>query len=156
MRLRAACMLLVALAAGCAGRSGPPEIIGGTPCSSCGMGVSDRHFACERRVAGGWRVYDSVECLLRDAGGSPGGGVYLADYDTQALHAADSLWVVRGEFSTPMGGGLAAFLRRGAADTVAAETRGRVGRLAEFATGRGGVAGGVAGGVGRAAPGRSR
>ena len=129
----AACIALIAFAAGCGGRTGPPEIVGGTPCATCGMGVSDRHFACERMAGGTWRVYDSIECLLKDGGPSAGDSIYLADYDTQALHAADSLWIVRGNFSTPMGGGLAAFLARSAAHTVAAETGGRVGRLAEFA-----------------------
>jgi nitrous oxide reductase accessory protein NosL len=118
--------------AGCA-PAGPPPIAAGAPCGFCGMGIEDRRFACERPVGGRWRPYDSIECLLRDAARAPGGAAFLADYDQAALHAAESLWVVRGDFPSPMGGGLAAFLDRAAADRVAAATRGRVGRLAAFA-----------------------
>lgn len=144
---------LLVLAPGCARRSGLPAILTGTPCAACGMGVSNKHFACERQVDGSWRVYDSIECLVKDAAATPGGIVYLADYDTAELHPADSLWIVRGDFSTPMGGGLAAFLHRGTADTVAVQTNGRVGRFEELAkggagdsaaAGQGAVAGGLA------------
>jgi nitrous oxide reductase accessory protein NosL len=129
----AAALLPVLLVWGCARPvSGPPAIADGVPCVACGMPVHDLALACERKIAGGWRIYDSVECLLRDAAATPGGASYLADYDRRALHAADSLWVVKGSFPTPMGGGLAAFLDRAAADTVAARTGGRVGRLGEF------------------------
>jgi len=104
------------------------------------MEVQDLRFACERAVGRTWRAYDSIECLLRDAtsrpgaaGGVPGiSGAWLADYDSRTLHAADSLWVVRGEFASPMGGGFAAFLDLAAADSVAAATRGRVDRLVSF------------------------
>src|SRR5512143_1794765 len=102
------------------------------------MDAGNPRFACERLVGKAWRVYDSIECLLDDEAKTPGGEVYLADYDTRALHAADSLWVARGSFPSPMGGGYAAFLSRAAADSIAAATRGRVGRFAEFAPGGGG------------------
>ena len=150
-----ACSLLAALllSAGCAGAGGPPPIVVGTPCAACGMDVRDLRFACERdaaspagtararppRTARAWRVFDSIECLLRDAAsGTPGAGApgmaraWLADYDRRTLHAADSMWVVQGEFASPMGGGFAAFLDQAAADSVAAVTRGRVDRLVSF------------------------
>ena len=100
------------LVAGCAGSGGPPPIAIGTPCTACGMEVQDLRFACERRTDGGWHVYDAIECLMRDAGNSPAApsvtnDTWLADYDTRALHAADSVWVVRGAFASPMGGGFA-------------------------------------------------
>ena len=120
--------------AGCARPAGPPAIVLGTPCAACGMEVRDLRFACEREADGRWRVYDAIECLLREAGAAPAGRAYLADYDRQALHPADSLWVVRGEFASPMGGGFAAFLDLAAADSIAAATRGRVDRLAAFQT----------------------
>jgi hypothetical protein len=60
-------------------------------------------------------------------------GVVITDYDGAALHPAESLWVVKGSFPTPMGGGLAAFLRRASADEVASATAGRVERLPRFA-----------------------
>jgi hypothetical protein len=124
------------LGAGCAGSGGPPPIATGTPCAASGMEVQDLRFACERRAGGAWRVYDAIECRVRDTGNAatpPGtGDAWLADYDMRTLHVADSLWVVRGAFASPMGGGLAAFRDRAAADSVAAMTSGRVDRLAAF------------------------
>ena len=137
----AAVALALALSAvGCAPPAGPRPIALGTPCAGCGMDVRDLRFACERHVGTDWRVYDSIECLIRDAGASTTAGAttsrpgatWLADYDHQSLHAAESLWVVRGEFASPMGGGFAAFLDLAAADSIAATTRGRVDRLAAF------------------------
>ena len=125
--------------AGCARSGSPPAIRLGTACAGCGMEVQDLRFACERRSAGAWRVYDAIECLMRDVNAAPGGtgggavaagSTWLADYDRQTLHPADSLWVVRGSFPSPMGGGFAAFLARTAADSIAAATQGRVERLA--------------------------
>lgn len=121
----------VAWLAGCAPTPGPPAIALGTECVTCGMEVRDLRFACERADGRDWRVYDAIECLLADPG-PRGVETYLADYDQQALHRADSMWVVKGEFASPMGGGLVAFLDLAAADSIAAATRGRVDRLAAF------------------------
>ena len=96
------------------------------------MEIHDARFACERRLAGRWRVYDSIECLLRDTGESPGGAAWLADYDGRSLHAADSMWIAQGEFPSPMGGGYAAFLDSAAAGDVAGASSGSVARLAEL------------------------
>jgi hypothetical protein len=93
------------------------------------MEILDARFACERRVGDRWRAYDAIECLLREGTD----GAALSDYDSKTLHWADSLWVVRGAFPSPMGGGYAAFLDRSNADDVAQQTRGRVRRLADFA-----------------------
>jgi len=93
------------------------------------MPIRDERFACVRGAAGAYRSYDAIECLTREGPAKPGEAIYLADYDTGLLHAADSIWVVRGDFPSPMGAGLAGFLDRASADQVAAETRGRVGRL---------------------------
>jgi hypothetical protein len=129
-------VVAVLLATGCARSSAPPPIAPGTPCAACGMEVQDLRFACEREIGGSWRVYDAIECLVRDAGAAAArpatGDTWLADYDTQRLHAADSVWVVRGDFPSPMGGGFAAFRERAAADSIAAMTSGRVDRLAAF------------------------
>jgi len=124
-------VLVLALALGLSGcaRSGPPAIHAGVACTGCGMSISDLGFACERQVARGWKQYDSIECLLRDADGH----AWLADYDTHTLHDADSMWVVRGSFPSPMGGGYAAFMSRRSADDIAARTEGRVDRLPAFA-----------------------
>jgi nitrous oxide reductase accessory protein NosL len=125
-----ALVLLVATLAGCAPQ-GPPAIRIGMTCAACGMTVEDLRFACTRRDPAtrgtGWRVYDSIECLAREW--QPGlalRDVHAADYDQKHLHRADSLWVVKGSFPSPMGGGLAAFLDRDAARVVAGETHGEV------------------------------
>lgn len=131
------------LCVGCAGPGRPPAITIGTPCFACGMEVRDLRFACERKSGGGWRAYDAIECLLRDAASAaaPGtGDTWLADYDTRALYPADSAWVVQGAFASPMGGGLAAFRGRAAADSIASRTSGRVERLATFMAAAGGRA----------------
>ena len=120
------------LFAGCVPASGPPPIVPGTECAACGMEVRDLRFSCEQSDGKLWRVYDSIECLLAEPAAGTGGMTFLADYDRQALHRADSLWVVKGEFASPMGGGYAAFLDLAAADSIAAATRGRVDRLAAF------------------------
>lgn len=123
----------ILMCAGCARSSGPPAIAPGTPCAACGMEARDLRFACERKAGGDWRVYDAIECLIRDASSAPStADTWLSDYDTQTLHAADSVWVVRGAFPSPMGGGLAAFRGRAAADSIAAVTSGSVGQLATF------------------------
>jgi hypothetical protein len=119
---------LVALAFACA-RAGPPRIALHTPCTTCGMEVTDLRFACERTVGGHWRVYDAIECMMRDVARAPGGAAALADYDSRALISAGEAWVVRGDFPSPMGGGFAAFARRGGADSVAAATHGAVDRF---------------------------
>jgi nitrous oxide reductase accessory protein NosL len=128
MKIRAGlCALAMAGSAmACSPGSRPPAIRAGMECASCGMEIRDLRFACERRADRGWRRYDAIECLLRDGTTA---GAWLMDYDGATLHAADSLWVVRGSFPSPMGGGLAAFLSREAADRVAALTSGHVGRL---------------------------
>ena len=128
----AALVLALVLAAGCARRNGPPAIAVGTACATCGMEANDLRFACERTDGRRWLVYDSIECLLADRERGGLTSAWLADYDRRSLHRADSLWVVRGEFLSPMGGGYAAFLSRGAADSVSAETRGYVDRLDAF------------------------
>ena len=125
-----AVVLAAALVASCA-PAGPPVIAAGTECATCGMPIDDRRFACARRDPAArrkaWRVYDSIECLARDGkiGATPH-DVYASDYDQARLHRGDSLWVVHGSFPSPMGGGLAAFLDRGAARAVADQTRGVV------------------------------
>ena len=134
---RAAAILALALATGLAGcaspRGGPRPIVAGTPCAACGMRIEDLRYACEEEWDGALRVYDSIECLLR-ADPAPE-RAWLADYDTRTLHAADSMWVVRGEIPSPMGGGYAAFLDRAAAEEIASLKSGQVARLAAFAAG---------------------
>ena len=131
---RFAAFLALALAlAGCASRSGPRPIATGTPCATCGMRIQDLRYACEAEREGALRVYDSIECLLRE--GPAPARAWLADYDTRALHAADSSWVVQADIPSPMGGGYAAFIDPAVAAEIASSRNGRVGRLGDFASG---------------------
>jgi nitrous oxide reductase accessory protein NosL len=129
--------LAALLLAGCSRSAGPPPIAAGTECAACGMEASSPRFACERQADESWRVYDSIECLMGDAGPAVASTIWLPDYDERALHRADSLWIVKGDLATPMGGGLVAFRSRAAADSVAAASHGRVGRWTDFAAGTG-------------------
>lgn len=131
-----AALLASSLVASCAPADRPALALG-TPCASCSMGIADARFASACRIDGRWRHYDSIECLIRDPGLAAADRTWLSDYDTRTLHPADSLWVVKGEFPSPMGGGFAAFATRAAADQVARETHGAVGRLTDW---RGGAA----------------
>jgi len=116
------------LLAGCTRAGGPPPIARSAACATCGMTVGSSRFACERQRAGRTRVYDSIECLLRDAESATSDATWLRDYDDGSLHAADSMWLVRGTFATPMGGGYAAFHSGASAAQLARETGGRAAR----------------------------
>ena len=118
-------LAVAGLLAGCSSATdGPVPIARGTQCNVCGMGIQNMRYACERSATDGMHMYDSIECLLRDSEAK--GAAWLADYDTQALHAVDSMWIVQGDIPSPMGGGLAAFLERAVADEVATQTSGVV------------------------------
>ncbi len=119
-------LILAAAAAGCAGGPGPHPIPLGASCATCGMEIQDLHFACERVAGAEARFYDSIECLLKDTNARRDAAAYLPDYDRKTLHGADSLWIVKGRFPTPMDGGLAAFSSRPAADQIASQTQGLV------------------------------
>ena len=125
------CLLVLTLAA-CAPGAGPRPITAGTACATCGMAIQDLRFACEDRRDGRHRFYDAIECLVRAGPGAQ--AVWLADYDTRTLLPADSVWVVQADIPSPMGGGLAAFRERAAAEEIARERRGHVGRFAEIAS----------------------
>lgn len=124
-------LALVGLAGACAPRGGdrPPSIEAGTPCARCGMGIENLRFAAARRVEGRWRVYDAIECLLADRARIAGGPAWLSDHTTKAMRPADELWVLRGDFPSPMGAGLAAFASRAEAESLAFVTDGVVARL---------------------------
>jgi len=129
-------VLLVVLlaAAGCAPTGdGPPPIRRGAACAACGMDIVDLKFASTRSVDRAWRAYDSIECLITDRTRAAGGEAWLADYETKALLPEAEAWVLRGDFPSPMGGGLAAFADRAAADSLAVATHGTVLRLATLA-----------------------
>lgn len=135
-----AAILLVSLqfTAGCCGRGGVPRVALGTPCVACGMEVRDPRYAGASVSGRSIRAYDSIECALRDMAGASSESaptpdpaarsrsIYLSDYASGTLHRADSLWIVRADIASPMGGGLAAFLDRAEADRIAGARDGRV------------------------------
>jgi len=125
-------LLLVLLGvSGCARNGdGPPPIRPGTTCTRCGMDIADLKFASTRKVDGAWRAYDSIECLVADRQRAAGGEAWLADYETKSLLSEVDVWILRGDFPSPMGGGLAAFASRAAAASLAVATHGDVLRLA--------------------------
>ena len=125
-------LLIVTLAVpGCGAQAGggPPPIRTGTACAHCGMGIADLKFAGTREVAGAWRAYDSIECLVADRARVDGGASWVADYETKSLVPEAKAWVLHGDFPSPMGGGLAAFADRVAAESLAVATHGTVVRL---------------------------
>jgi len=132
----AAALAVVAVAlvlAGCAGRGdGPPPIVKGSSCARCGMAIEDLKFATTREVGAKWRAYDSIECLVADRAGQEGGPAWLTDYESKRLLPESAAWVLHGDFPSPMGGGLAAFADRAAAESLAVATHGAVTRLAEL------------------------
>ena len=124
-------VLVMAVLTGCSRVPGPPRVELGKPCATCGMAVHEIRFAGVLRGERGDRQYDSIECLVKDTE-ARGVQAYLADYDRGALHAAESVWVVKGDFPTPMGGGLAAFASLTSAREVADQTHGQVLRLTDL------------------------
>lgn len=125
-------LALASVLAGCGRQAGPPPIAPGAACAACGMTIEDVRFAAELRSGGAWKAYDDIGCLLRAARADRAAPVWLTDYDTRTLHAADSVWVVKGSLPTPMGSGCVAFVDRAAANEVARQAGGRVMRYAEL------------------------
>jgi len=120
------------VAGGCAKSAGPPAIPPDALCVRCSMEASSARFACEWHSGKEWKICDSIECLMRDCGPTAPTSLWLPDYDQRALHRADSLWIVKGDLNTPMGGGLVAFVDHASAEAVAASSHGRVGRWGDF------------------------
>lgn len=125
-------LALVSVLAGCARQAGPPPIAPGTACAMCGMSIENVRFAAEMRSGGAWKAYDDIGCLLRATREDRQAPVWLTDHDTRTLHAADSVWVVKGSLPTPMGSGCVAFVDRAAADEVARQAGGQVMRYHEL------------------------
>jgi copper chaperone NosL len=131
---------MVMLTAACGVRAdGPPEIVvDRTPCSHCGMLISEPIYAAAYRATGSVaRVFDDIGCL-RDAARAEAGSVVYWFHD-----AADGGWidgpqasfVTSPDIRTPMGGGLIAYRNPSAAEHWAARHRGRVVRsLADLLT----------------------
>lgn len=123
-----AALAAVSVLAGCGPRDDRPvPIPEGALCARCGMEIHDRRLACEVVSSGKARFFDSIECLRDDpASQGPRAHPYLTDYDDGSLRSLSEVFIVHGNFPTPMGGGLAAFRDSLAAQRVARETQGQV------------------------------
>jgi copper chaperone NosL len=130
--MRVGLVLAAALfAAACGVRAeGPPEIVvDRTPCSHCGMLISELLYAAAYQAPGeAARVFDDIGCL-RDAARAETGDLRIWVHDAtdgQWLNAFEAVYVASPSIRTPMGGGLLAFRQPAAADRAAAQHRGRV------------------------------
>lgn len=122
---------MVLLSTACAVKTdGPPEIVvDRTPCSHCGMLISEPIYAAAYRSGrSAPRVFDDIGCL-RDAARAEAGSLtyWFHDADDGAwIDGPQASFVTSPEVRTPMGGGLIAYRDPGAAERSAARRHGRV------------------------------
>ena len=121
----AAASLAAVVLAGCS--TGPqPFAFGEDQCAHCRMTVTDPAYATQVVTSTG-KVYklDSSECLRAFLEGDALAdeevrSVWVSAADTRTLVGADDAWFVRSpNIQSPMGGGLAAYESRGAAEEAA-------------------------------------
>ena len=119
------------LAPACGARAeGPPEIVvDRTPCSRCGMLISERLYAAAYQAAGAdARVFDDIGCL-RDAARDERGALRIWVHDAadgQWMNGVEAFLVSSPSIRTPMGGGLLAYRDPAAAHRAAGQHNGRV------------------------------
>jgi len=109
---------------------GPPDIVvDRTPCSHCGMLISEPLYAAAYETAAGEpRVFDDLGCL-RNAARTGGAErrVWVHDAATGAwMDGAEAIFVSSSEIRTPMGGGFLAYRRLEDAERAAAKHKGRI------------------------------
>ena len=109
---------------------GPPQIVvDRTPCSHCGMLISEPIYSAAYRVEGSDpRVFDDIGCL-RDAARLEAGPItsWFHDADDGGwIDGPQAFFVASKDIRTPMGGGLIAYRDRSAAERSAARHQGRV------------------------------
>jgi copper chaperone NosL len=130
----AALLMLVAgvsVACGVAADGPPAIVVDRTPCSHCGMLVSEPVYAAAYRTAGGKaRVFDDIGCLLDAARVEPNADrLRFWFHDAAAggwIDGRRAVFVSSVTLRTPMGGGLIAFGDRATAGDAAARHQGRV------------------------------
>jgi copper chaperone NosL len=119
------------LTAACGVRAeGPPEIVADrTPCSHCGMLISEPLYAAAYQAPGAAaRVFDDIGCL-RDAARGESGQLRIWVHDAadgQWMNGFEATLVAAPSIRTPMGGGMVAYRKPAAADRAADAHRGRV------------------------------
>ena len=119
------------LTAACGVRAeGPPEIVvDRTPCSRCGMLISETLYAAAYQAPGAdARVFDDIGCLRDAARGEHGAlRIWVHDAaDSQWLNGGDAVLVSSQAIHSPMGGGLLAYRDPAAAARAAERHNGRV------------------------------
>ena len=131
MRLAALALIFLA-ASGCAAHpDGMPEIVvDRSPCSQCGMLISERLYAAAYRVPGAeGRVFDDVGCLVAAARRERAGAARFWFHDGAdggVIDGAAAVFVASPGIKTPMGGGILAYRGEAAASAAASQYRGEV------------------------------
>ena len=134
MRRTLALLVLTMAATGLAAcgvhADGPPAIqVDRTPCSHCGMLISEPLYAAALQAPGsGARVFDDLGCL-RNAARAERGSIHVWVHDAADgtwLDGANAVFVSSSAIHSPMGGGLLAYRERASAERAAAKYHGRV------------------------------
>jgi nitrous oxide reductase accessory protein NosL len=124
-------MAAALLTAACGVRAeGPPEIVvDRTPCSRCGMLISETLYAAAYQAPGAdARVFDDLGCLRDAARGEQGVlRIWVHDaVDGRWMNGFEAILVASPSIRTPMGGGLLAYRTAAAAESAAGRHNGRV------------------------------
>jgi copper chaperone NosL len=131
MTLHLAILTAALVAASCSAKpAGPPEIVvDRTPCSHCGMLISEPVYAAAYRAQGAEaRVFDDIGCW-RAAARSEAGPLTSWFHDAEDgawIDGSAAVFVASPEIRTPMAGGLIAYRDRTAAESAARTRHGRV------------------------------
>lgn len=122
-----AMFLLFFMLQSCGNRGPDPIQLNKDTCSSCKMSISQGNFAAELITKKG-RTYkfDDMFCLknhIKENAGEEGANFYIGDYTKEnELIDATTAWYVQSEnISSPMGGQIAAFADKAAAEKLAAQ-----------------------------------
>ena len=131
MRMGGLVLAAALLSAACGVRAeGPPEIVvDRTPCSRCGMLISEPLYAAAYQAPGAdARVFDDIGCL-RDAARSEHSALRIWVHDAadgRWMNGFEAILVTSPSIRTPMGGGLLAYRDPAGADRAAERHGGRV------------------------------
>ncbi len=115
----------------------PVEIAAEDMCAFCKMAISEKRYAAELlNHDGDVFKFDDIGCLANYVAekqvGDSVAAYYIVDFDSnQWLKAEEASIVASPNFSTPMGGGMAAFKDSSRAETAAAANQGGLLSFAE-------------------------
>lgn len=129
------CMILAACDQGQTTLEPPAIHYGEDVCTECGMIISDPRFASSYLYeinAGHYEslMFDDVGDMMVHAAQHPEHQVrawYVHDFNSEEwIDATQAHYVIAEEIHTPMGHGIAAFAIKSAAESLAAQTQGKV------------------------------